>query len=114
MARAVPLESRWRWLAPCGSKNREGVARREGEVNEETTTLTGPRDVVAFSFGCDRMKPVEQRIGCVKIGIGVGEQKTLGVGRLHLEFWTDDGLRGELDFEIPESLIAPALRLDLK
>lgn len=39
---------------------------------------------------------------------------TLAAGRQHLEFWTDDGLRGELDFEIPASLVAPTLRVDLK
>lgn len=39
---------------------------------------------------------------------------TLAAGRHHLEFWTDDELRGELDFEIPADLVAPALRLDLK
>jgi hypothetical protein len=38
---------------------------------------------------------------------------TLAAGRHHLAFWTDDDLRGELDFEIPASLAAPALRLDL-
>lgn len=39
---------------------------------------------------------------------------TLPAGRYHLEFWTDDDLRGELDFNIPASLIPPALRLNLK
>lgn len=39
---------------------------------------------------------------------------TLAAGQYHLEFWTDDGLRGELDFEIPVNLVAPELRLDLK
>jgi hypothetical protein len=39
---------------------------------------------------------------------------TLAAGRYHLEFWSDDGLRGEMDFVIPGSLEAPELRLDLK
>jgi hypothetical protein len=39
---------------------------------------------------------------------------TLAAGRHHLEFWTDDDLRGGLDFEIPASLVAPALRVDLQ
>ncbi|MCB9878064.1 MAG: carboxypeptidase regulatory-like domain-containing protein [Planctomycetes bacterium] len=39
---------------------------------------------------------------------------TLAAGRYHLEFSTDDGLRGELDFEIPADLVAPELRLDLR
>ncbi|MEZ6036361.1 MAG: carboxypeptidase-like regulatory domain-containing protein [Planctomycetota bacterium] len=39
---------------------------------------------------------------------------TLAAGRYHLEFSTDDRLRGELDFEIPTDLVAPELRLDLK
>lgn len=38
---------------------------------------------------------------------------TLAAGRHRLEFWTDDGLRGELEFEIPASLVAPALRVEL-
>ena len=38
----------------------------------------------------------------------------LAAGRYRLEFWTDDGLRGELDFTIPRSLEPPTLRLDLK
>ena len=39
---------------------------------------------------------------------------TLPASRYHLEVWTDDDLRGELDFDIPASLIPPALRLNLK
>lgn len=39
---------------------------------------------------------------------------TLPAGRYHLEFSSDDGLRGELDFTIPASLQPPALRLELK
>ncbi len=39
---------------------------------------------------------------------------TLAPGRYHLEFWTDDGLRGETDMTIPESLKAPEARVDLR
>ncbi|HEX5050741.1 MAG TPA: hypothetical protein VFZ65_03115, partial [Planctomycetota bacterium] len=39
---------------------------------------------------------------------------TLAAGRYHLAFWSDDGLRGELDFVIPANLEPPELRLDLK
>ncbi|MCA8973688.1 MAG: carboxypeptidase regulatory-like domain-containing protein, partial [Planctomycetes bacterium] len=38
---------------------------------------------------------------------------TLPAGSYHLEFTTDDGLRGELDFTIPSGLEPPELRLDL-
>lgn len=39
---------------------------------------------------------------------------TLVAGSYRLDFWTDDGLRGELPFVVPESLEPGPLRLDLK
>ena len=39
---------------------------------------------------------------------------TLPPGRFRVEFSTDDGLRGALDFTVPESLEAVSRRLELR